>query len=399
MGFDLATELPVDELLVIVVVELVGVVLGFVVHESRSILWVDGFLAKSTTLLFVLASLVSSTGSSMPTTPLVDTHGRRHTSLRVSVTDRCNLRCTYCMPATDVEFAPRAELLTFEEISRVVTLLVNRFGFDDVRLTGGEPLVRRDLPVLVSQLAKIPGIGDLAMTTNGLGLPAQAVALRAAGLRRVNISIDAVDRDVVRQLTRRDCLDAVLAGIDAAVRAGFDSVKLNALAIAGITESQLVGLCRLAAGHGVTLRLIEFMPLDADRAWTDAAVLTGDACLALLQDAFGEITPIGRDTPSQPAEQFEFRVDGRPLRFGLIRSVTRPFCGDCNRLRLTADGRLRNCLFSHEETPLRELLRGGADDDTIAAAVESCVAAKRAGHGIDDPNFVQPVRTMHAIGG
>ena len=331
--------------------------------------------------------------------PLIDTHGRRHTSLRVSVTDRCNLRCTYCMPAGDVQFAPRAELLTFEEITRVVALLAQRFGFDDVRLTGGEPLVRRDLAVLVKQLAAIDGVVDLAMTTNAIGLPAQAAALRRAGLRRVNISIDAVDRDVVRQLTRRDCLDAVLRGIEAAVAAGFDSVKLNALAIAGITEGQLVGLCALAAQHDVSLRLIEFMPLDADRSWTDAAVLDGERCLALLRSAFGTVKPIGRDSPSQPAEQFELTVEGRPLRFGLIRSVTRSFCGECNRLRLTADGRLRNCLFSHEETPLRELLRGGADDDEIAAAVQSCVAAKRAGHGIDQEGFVQPTRTMHAIGG
>jgi len=333
--------------------------------------------------------------------PLVDSFGRRHTSLRISITDRCNIRCVYCMPATDVEFLPRAELLSFEEITRLAKLLVGRSGFDDIRLTGGEPLVRRDCDRLVAMLAVIPGLRDLSMTTNGLLLAENdwAKRLRTAGLKRLNVSIDSVDEAVFQKITRRQGADRVIAGVDAAISAGFDTIKLNALAIRGISETELSGLAKLAAHRGVALRLIEYMPLDADRAWQQNKVLTGQECLKILESQFGPVEAIERDHESSPAESFRITIDGRPLSLGIIRSVSRPFCQQCNRLRLTADGAIRNCLFARTETPIRDALRGGASDDELLDKIESAVSDKRASHGMDSSDFQPPDRAMYAIGG
>ncbi|WP_286765517.1 MULTISPECIES: GTP 3',8-cyclase MoaA [Rhodopirellula] len=330
---------------------------------------------------------------------LVDRFGRRHDSLRISITDRCNIRCFYCMPEHDAEFLPRSGVLTFEEIERLAGLLVGRCGVRDIRITGGEPLVRRDCVDLIRMLAQIDGLEDLSMTTNGMLLRQHAADLQAAGLKRLNISLDTLDEATFAKITRRPGVDRVIDGIDAAIEAGFESIKLNALAIRGLSESELVGLVRFAVGKGVTLRFIEFMPLDSDRAWKSKDVLSGDACLELLSEAFGNITPTGRENPSAPAETFTLSCDGREGTIGIIRSVTRPFCGDCNRLRLTADGGLRNCLFSQSETPLRDAMRSGCDDDKLIQKILQCVGEKHAAHGIDSDDFRPPERAMHAIGG
>ena len=345
--------------------------------------------------------------------PLIDSFGRRHTSLRISITDRCNIRCFYCMPESDAEFLPKSQLLTFEEIARLAKLMVGRCGVDDIRLTGGEPLVRRDCDRLVAMLAQAmeaphatglsqaTGAGDLSMTTNGLLLAENdwARRLRTAGLKRLNVSIDSVDEAAFRKITRRRGVDRVIAGIDAAIAAGFDSIKLNALAIRGISESQLIGLARFASQREVTLRLIEYMPLDADRAWQRERVLTGQECLKILENQFGPITPLHREHASSPAESFRVDIEGHPLSLGIIRSVSRPFCEQCNRLRLTADGAIRNCLFARSETPLRDALRGGASDDELLDRIEAAVAEKRASHGMDTKDFRPPDRAMYAIGG
>ena len=335
--------------------------------------------------------------------PLVDRFGRRHHRLRLSVTDRCNLRCTYCMPAVGATFVPRNTLLTFEEMTRVVGVLSRRCGIDGVRLTGGEPLVRSDLSVLVSMLARIETLTDLSLTTNGILLGEQASDLWAAGLRRVNVSIDSLDPERSAAITRRDRLDQTIAGIHAAIDAGMH-VKLNALAIAGSTERDAVSLVRFAIERGVTMRFIEFMPLDADGAWTGGSVLRGDDLLAILRDSFDRVRPIGRDEPSAPAELFEARDRraGRTVtgRLGIIRSVSQPFCGDCNRLRLTAEGAMRNCLFANEETPLREILRSGGTDQDLIAAFQTCVAGKAEGHGgVAGPTIKPSDRPMYSIGG
>ncbi len=327
--------------------------------------------------------------------PIVDRFGRVHDSVRISVTDRCNIRCFYCMPETGAQFVAKDRLLSFEEIRRLATLLVTRAGVRDIRITGGEPLVRRELSTLIQMLAEIDGLEDLSLTTNGILLADQAADLRAAGLRRVNVSLDTLDADVFRKITRRDGLERTIEGIDAAIACGFDSVKLNALAIAGITESEVGRLIEFAIARGVVMRFIEFMPLDTDRAWTADRVLSGDQLLAIMKDHFGEVTEMPRDNPSQPAESFS--VGGGQV--GIIRSVTAPFCGDCNRLRITADGAMRNCLFAVDETPLRDLMRGGATDDELLAQVQRCVASKRASHGIDEEGFSPPDRPMYAIGG
>ncbi|WDQ15341.1 GTP 3',8-cyclase MoaA [Rhodopirellula sp. P2] len=330
---------------------------------------------------------------------LVDRFGRRHDSLRISITDRCNIRCFYCMPEHDAEFLPRSGVLTFEEIERLAGLMVQRCGVRDIRITGGEPLVRRDCVELTAMLAQIDGLEDLSMTTNGMLLREHAADLRAAGLQRLNISLDTLDEATFAKITRRPGVDRVIAGIDAAIEAGFESIKLNALAIRGISESELVGLVRFAIGRGVTLRFIEFMPLDSDRAWQSADVLSGDACLQLLSEAFGEVTPMGRQNQSAPAETFRLACDGREGTIGIIRSVTQPFCGDCNRLRLTADGGLRNCLFAQSETPLRDAMRSGCDDNHLIQKIQQCVSEKHAAHGIHSDDFRPPDRAMHAIGG
>ena len=330
------------------------------------------------------------------TPPLIDSLGRVHTNLRISVTDRCNIRCFYCMPDENIRFKPRHEILSFEEIERFARN-VARLGVNKLRFTGGEPLVRAELPVLVERLAAIAGIEDIALTTNGILLAEQAEPLKAAGLRRLNISLDALNETTFRTIARRDGLDRVLAGIFAAQRVGFEKIRLNAVAIRGITEDEVVPLGQFARQHGLEMRFIEFMPLDAEQHWQAAQVLGGEEIRARLEAAFGPLLPAARPDPSQPATDFVF-ADGIG-RIGFINPVTQPFCSDCNRLRLTAEGKVRNCLFSMVEWDARELLRGGASDDDIAQLVRDCVAAKKPGHGIDSPEFVRPERAMYQIGG
>lgn len=303
----------------------------------------------------------------------------------------------------EIAFAPRAELLTFEEITRVVGILA-REGVHDVRLTGGEPLVRQDLPRLVEMLAAVPGLKDLAMTTNGILLPKFAKALRAAGLKRLNISLDTLNEETFRQISRREGVDRVLAGIEAALEAGFTSVRLNAIAIRGLTEAEVEPLVRYASSRFLTLRFIEYMPLDADRAWTDGSVLSGDEIVALVQDRFGELRAVSPPSESQPARDYELldlprSKEGLAPRFGVIRPVTAPFCGACDRLRLTAEGMVRNCLFSVDEWALKGLLRGEGTDAQILACIQEAVLQKRAGHLINQHGFAQPDRPMYSIGG
>lgn len=328
--------------------------------------------------------------------PLVDRFGRVHTNLRISVTDRCNIRCFYCMPNENVRFKPRHELLTFEELERFARVAAG-LGVRKLRLTGGEPLVRTGLAALVRKLARIPGIDDIALTTNGILLADQAQALRDAGLDRLNISLDGMSEETFRQISRREGLQRVLDGIFAAREAGFDRIRLNAVAIRGITEPEIVPLGRFAREQGFELRFIEFMPLDAEEHWQNEQVLSGEEIRGYLEAEFGELVPAERNDPSQPAVDYVF-ADGRG-RIGFINPVTQSFCGDCNRLRITAEGQVRNCLFSIEEWDARALLRGGASDEQIAALIESAVGAKKAGHGINSDEFLRPARAMYQIGG
>jgi cyclic pyranopterin phosphate synthase len=327
---------------------------------------------------------------------LVDTFGRSHNNLRVSVTDRCNLRCFYCMPEHDPEFMPKAELLTFEEIERIVQI-GTRLGIDRVRLTGGEPLVRRELHKLIAAIVRIPGIRDVGLTTNGIFLAEQAQKLRDAGLTRLNISLDALDPETFRRITRRDGFDKVLEGIEAAKASGFRPIKLNAVSVRGLTEDQIVPFGELARSGDVDVRFIEFMPLDAENEWERGKVLFAHEIVEILEAEFGPLDALAPSDKRAPARQYRFR-DGRGT-IGLIASVSRPFCGSCNRFRLTADGKLRNCLFSLEETDVRHLLRGTGTDDEIADAMRGCIAAKKEGHEINSARFIQPERPMHSIGG
>jgi cyclic pyranopterin phosphate synthase len=328
--------------------------------------------------------------------PLIDQLGRVHTSLRISVTDRCNIRCFYCMPNENVQFVPRAELLSFEEITRFVRVIA-QMGVRRLRLTGGEPLMRSDLPRLVEQLAAVSGVDDLALTTNGMLLSEQAAALRKAGLRRINISLDTLREDVFQKISRRPGLDRVLAGIAAAQDAGFERIRLNAIAIHGLTEDEIVPLARFARERRLELRFIEFMPLDAEQHWQSTDVLDGETIRRILEAEFGALVPIGRDHPSQPASDFQY-ADGSG-RIGLIRPVSQPFCGDCDRLRLTAECQVRNCLFSTAEWDARAILRSGGSDDELAQLVRDCVWAKAPAHGIGTSDFVRPERAMYQIGG
>jgi cyclic pyranopterin phosphate synthase len=333
------------------------------------------------------------------TEPLVDSYGRVHRDLRISVTDRCNFRCTYCMPAEGMDWIPRSEVLTFEEIERIARVCVERFGIDSIRLTGGEPTVRAHLPVLVGKVAALRtgGTGppvDIALTTNGATLRSVAGDLVAAGLRRVNISLDTLRRDRFVELTRRDELDHVLEGIDAAVEAGLGPVKVNAVVMRGVNDDEIVDLATFGRERGVTVRFIEWMPLDADKQWRSDAVVSQAEIVAAI-DAVHPIEPLARG--HQPAERFVYR-DGRG-EVGVIPSVTRPFCDACDRIRLTAEGQLRSCLFSVDEVDLRALVRDGASDDDLAHAVQGCVAGKWAGHMIGQVQFVRPRRSMSQIGG
>ena len=334
----------------------------------------------------------------MPTrAPIIDSFGRVHTNLRISVTDRCNIRCFYCMPAEEVEFRPRSELLTFEEITRFVTVAAT-MGVDRLRITGGEPLVRAEIPLLVRMLAGIAGIQDIALTTNGILLGELADQLYASGLTRLNVSLDTLDETTFQRISRRGGLQRVLDGIFAARAAGFAKIRLNALAIRDVTENDIVPLAAFAREHDLELRFIEYMPLDAVGGWQATQVLRGAEIAAVLAAAFGPLEPVDRPDPSQPAVDYRF-ADGRG-RIGLINPVSEPFCGDCNRLRLTADGQVRNCLFSTNEWDARAVLRrADATDDELAEVIYASVAAKRPGHGIDSPEFLKPQRAMYQIGG
>src|SRR3954467_6573065 len=324
--------------------------------------------------------------------PLVDTFARVHKDLRISVTDRCNFRCTYCMPEEGMQWVPRDEVLTFEEIERLARLFVERFGFTSIRLTGGEPTVRAHLASLVARLAALDV--DLSMTTNGSTLRRDAHALRDAGLQRVNISLDSLRRDRFLELTRRDELASVLDGIDAAKEAGFDPVKVNVVCMDGVNDDEIVDFADFGRERGVEVRFIEWMPLDAGHTWERVRVVPGERIIAAI-NAVHPVTPLPRG--DQPAEVWAYADGGGTV--GAIPSVTAPFCASCDRVRLTAEGKLRPGLFSLAATDLRPILRDGGTDDDLAAAITSCVAAKWAGHQIGQATFVQPPRSMSQIGG
>jgi cyclic pyranopterin phosphate synthase len=325
---------------------------------------------------------------------LIDTFGRTHNNLRISVTDRCNLRCTYCM-AEDVTFMERSQLLSFEEITRFVQIAVP-LGIDKVRLTGGEPLMRRDLARLVRMLGAVPGLRDVGITTNGILLADHAQELFDAGLRRINISLDTLNPERFRQLTRRDGLDTVIDGILAAKRAGFEPIKINAVSIRGITEHEVVPLGHFAREHGLEMRFIEYMPIGADK-WERDKVYLAHEILEQLEQHIAPLVPVDDYDPRAPA--MEFRYTDGVGRVGIIASISRPFCVSCNRVRLTSDGKLRNCLFAIDEADVKSLLRGGAPEEEIAAVIRRNVHDKWEGHEINTSRFIKPLRTMHAIGG
>ncbi|MFD6638597.1 GTP 3',8-cyclase MoaA [Micromonospora chalcea] len=327
---------------------------------------------------------------------LADRYGRVARDLRVSLTDKCNLRCTYCMPAEGLPWLSGPQLLSDDEIVRLVGVAVTRLGITEVRFTGGEPLIRPGLPGIVAAVAALTPRPRISLTTNGIGLARMAPALRDAGLDRVNVSLDTLDRDRFTALTRRDRLADVLAGLAGAADAGLIPVKINSVLMRGTNDDEAPELLRFALAHGYELRFIEQMPLDAQHGWDRSTMVTADEILASLQAAFA-LTPDPSERGAAPAETW--LVDGGPARVGVIASVTRPFCGDCDRTRLTADGQVRNCLFATEESDLRGALRDGADDEELARRWRAAMWAKRAGHGIDDPTFLQPARSMSAIGG
>lgn len=340
---------------------------------------------------------MSADSSRTPTSriELVDSFGRRHTDLRVSVTDRCNLRCSYCMPL-EVAFKPREELLTYEEICRTVAV-ATRLGIRTVRLTGGEPLVRAELDRLVQQLVALPGLDEVAVTTNGLLLAEQAERLARAGLARLNVSLDSLDADRFEQLARRPGLDRVLEGLAVARRCGFREIRINAVSIRGLTEAEIVPLARFCRQQAFHLRFIEFMPLDAEDDWAEGSVLTGEEVRQMVAAACGPLEPLPVADPGQPAVDYSY-TDGGGL-VGFINPVSQPFCDRCDRLRLTADGQFRNCLFSTTEWDARAILRGAGNDEDLARLLTDCVQAKRAGHGIGSIGFERPARAMYQIGG
>ncbi|MBD3913675.1 GTP 3',8-cyclase MoaA [Nocardioides hwasunensis] len=328
------------------------------------------------------------------TTPLADRFGRVATDLRVSLTDRCNLRCSYCMPAEGLDWLPTEQTLSDDEVVRLITIGVEQLGIREVRFTGGEPLLRRGL---VDIVARTHALGvETSLTTNALGLERTAQALADAGLDRINASIDTVRPETFAAITRRDRLHDVVAGLEAAKAAGLGPIKLNAVLLRGTNDDQAAELLRWSIEHGYDLRFIEQMPLDAQHDWSRAAMVTADEIFAML-DAEFTLTPHDEPRGSAPAELFD--VDGGPATVGVIASITRPFCGDCDRVRLTADGQVRNCLFAREESDLRAALRTGASDAVIAERWVVAMRGKAAGHGIDDVTFLQPDRPMSAIGG
>ena len=327
---------------------------------------------------------------------LRDRYGRVATDLRVSLTDRCNLRCQYCMPAEGLDWLPTDQTLRDDELIRLLRIAVERLGVRQVRFTGGEPLLRRGLVDLVGAVAALRPRPLIAMTSNGLGLARTAPALAAAGLDRVNISLDTVRPETFVQVTRRDRLSDVIAGLAAAHEAGLRPVKVNAVLLRGVNDDQAPELLRWCLERGYQLRFIEQMPLDAQHGWSRAAMVTAAEIFERLDRHF-TLAPVNRARGSAPAE--EFLVDGGPETVGVIASVTRPFCGDCDRVRLTADGQVRDCLFARKESDLRAAVRAGADDDEISKRWRAAMLGKRPGHGIDDPAFLQPARPMSAIGG
>jgi GTP 3',8-cyclase len=328
--------------------------------------------------------------------PLADRHGRVATDLRVSLIDRCNLRCTYCMPAEGLDWLPNESVLTDDEVVRLIGIGVERLGVTAVRFTGGEPLLRKGLVDVVRRTKALRPVPEVSLTTNALGLGRVAGALREAGLDRVNVSLDTVRREVFARITLRDRFDDVITGLEAARAAGLEPVKVNAVLLRGVNDDQAPELLRWCLDHGYHLRFIEQMPLDPQHGWMRSTMVTAEEILASLESEF-VLTEAREPRGSQPAE--EFLVDGGPLTVGVIASVTRPFCGDCDRVRLTADGQIRNCLFAREESDLRGALRAGADDEEIARRWLAAMATKLPGHGIDDPAFLQPTRPMSAIGG
>ncbi|GAA1479375.1 GTP 3',8-cyclase MoaA [Nocardioides aestuarii] len=329
-------------------------------------------------------------------TPLEDRYGRVATDLRVSLTDRCNLRCSYCMPAEGLDWLPNDDVLSDDEVVRLIQIGVRRVGVREVRFTGGEPLVRRGLVDIVRRTKAIDPSVDVSLTTNALGLERTAAALADAGLDRVNVSLDTVRGETFHTITRRDRFDDVIAGLAAARAHGLTPVKINAVLLRGVNDDQAPELLRWAIAEGYALRFIEQMPLDAQHDWSRAAMVTADEIFTRLEREF-TLTPASEPRGSAPAELFT--VDGGPATVGVIASVTRPFCGDCDRVRITADGQVRNCLFAREESDLRLALRAGATDEELAERWVTAMRGKRAGHGIDDPTFLQPDRPMSAIGG
>ncbi len=329
---------------------------------------------------------------------LVDPFGRVIRDLRISITDRCNFRCTYCMPEEGMKWLPRADVMTFEEIERLARVFVERYGVESIRLTGGEPTVRAHLPVLVAKLAALrnaDGPIDLAMTTNGATMRLVAGSLREAGLRRVNISLDTLDRAKFAEMTRRDELANVLDGIDAAQEAGFDPVKINAVIERGVNDDEIVDLATFGRTHDVEVRFIEFMPLDADGHWVNDQVVGQDEIVAAIDAVYPVEQMPARG--AAPADRFRYLDGGGTV--GVIPTVTKPFCGDCDRVRLTAEGDFRTCLFATSEVTLLDVLRSGGSDDDIAALIEAAVATKWAGHRINQVNFVRPGKSMSQIGG
>lgn len=328
---------------------------------------------------------------------LLDTYDRVATDLRVSLTDKCNLRCEYCMPEQGLPWLPKQELLTDDEVIRLVRVAVCQLGVRDVRFTGGEPLLRPGLPAILAACAELEPRPELSLTTNGIGLVRTAEALREAGLDRINVSLDTVRQDTFRDLARRDRLDSVLDGIAAAEAAGMHPIKINAVLMPGVNEGQAPELLHWALQRGYELRFIEQMPLDAQHNWTREGMITAERILEQLAEHFQLEPEPSEQRGSAPAERW--LVNGGPERVGVIASVTRPFCRACDRTRLTADGQVRNCLFATDETDLRGALRDGMDDDEVVARWRRAMWGKKAGGGIDDPSFLQPERPMSAIGG
>ena len=328
---------------------------------------------------------------------LADSFGRVATDLRVSLTDRCNLRCAYCMPPEGLDWLPAPEVLTGDEVSRLIRIGVRLLGIREVRFTGGEPLLRRDLDSIIARTAALAPRPEISLTTNGIGLARRAAALRAAGLDRINVSLDTLRPEVFRKLARRDRLPDVLEGLAGAAAAGLTPVKVNTVLMRGLNDGEAVTLLAYCLARGYELRFIEQMPLDAQHGWKRADMVTADEIFGALSAAFTLTPDEGRARGSAPAETF--LIDGGPARVGVIASVTRPFCGSCDRVRLTADGQVRNCLFARSESDLRSALRSGASDEEIALRWQAAVASKLPGHGINDPSFLQPDRPMSAIGG